>query len=109
MKLSEAIRLGAMLGPQCKGSYRLRDATCALGAAAIAMNCQCRDLVTLFPEIGRLGECGLGSKIAELNDFQDYSREQIADWLVESGLDCESVTPAPTEEIAAFAEIVAVN
>ncbi len=66
MKLSEAIRLGAMLGPQCHGPYiqvnrttlatlmgypvieRVECATCAMGAALLAVGR--RDLLGLTPD-----------------------------------------------------------
>lgn len=40
MKLSEAIRLGAMMGPQVRGTFSKGNATCALGAAALAGGCR---------------------------------------------------------------------
>lgn len=107
--LSDAIRLGAMLGPQATNGYMFQArmggemATCALGAAAIIVGIKCdslepyRELCRIFPG------CDLANEekgIVHLNDDLRMTREQIADWLVESGNDCESITVAPAQEIA---------
>jgi hypothetical protein len=108
MLLSEAIRLGAMLGPQLTNSDMVKGssmASCALGSAALATGCvvgtnqsHTNDkLMEVFPWLSRDIIFSIWSK----NDTEKMSREQIADWLVESGNDCESVTTAPSEQIAA--------
>ena len=92
MKLSDAIRLGAMLKPQGRGCLEMNGHSCALGAALDA--------------IGHLGHqyggqilrehwpyletevCGplrlmgrLYRVIVDLNDDHGWTREQIADWV----------------------------
>jgi hypothetical protein len=102
MKLSEAIRLGAMLLPQASGSIGTMAGSCALGAAADAVGIDrmlddptlysdpYADLAKTFPILAtkarcpacgrpdKLGRCGL---IAELNDIHEWTRERIADWV----------------------------
>jgi hypothetical protein len=104
MLLSEAIRLGATLGPQTR--YFPIDsggASCALGAAARAIGLVKTDyqsisydtLQSAFPVFQ--GDFGwqLMRHITELNDFFYLTREEIADWIVESGLDCEAALRYP--------------
>jgi hypothetical protein len=103
MLLSEAIRLGAMLGPQAFDGAFVGESHCALGGAALALGfAGKRDytgefainyLCAIFPSIA----AGLGCSIAIKNDVRRMTREQIADWLVESGNDCESVTTTAQE------------
>lgn len=100
MKLSEAIRLGAMNRAQAFFRFFRDDATCANGAALDAcglldMSIDALDsrhnfaLLGRFPIIGSLPrgcpECGYESygefKIAHLNDTHRWTREQIADWV----------------------------
>jgi len=119
MKLSEAIRLGAMLQPQQRGEMFGTSGTCALGAAAEA--------------IGRLSDWGrshsynewrlqwplltqavsgpagvsiddprLLKKITRLNDGYGWTREQIADW-VET---IEQAQPQPASEVVAVCPMV---
>ena len=90
MKLSEAIRLGAMLHPQCFGGYYTTDgegrvhATCALEAAARAGY---RDDRTVLLRPAHCPACGLGwtealrAVVAHLNDHHMWTREAIADWV----------------------------
>ena len=103
MRLSEAIRLGAMLKPQTTGHYRKAGATCALGAAADAAGIK-RDmdnkLFLRFPilsiedwpeppvKIYRLTDDRDGQRrmslytvIWRLNDDAELTREQIADYV----------------------------
>lgn len=109
--LSEAIRLGATWGPQAFGSY-IDDklGTCAIGAALLAtgdLKPGCieiknkRNVWELFPSMNHqvadtvYGQhCSLFVKITYLNDIDGWSREQIADWIVEKGYDCEYVPPS---------------
>jgi hypothetical protein len=107
MLLSEAMRLGAMLGPQAFNVAFDGESHCALGGAALAFGFggerehtgefAINYLCEIFPSLAE----GLGRLIAVKNDVRRMTREQIADWLVESGNDCESVTTAPSEQIAA--------
>jgi hypothetical protein len=92
MLLSEAIRLGAMLGPQIRGYYMAENsASCALGAAirALSLKPQCgyAELCRVFPGLHQ----SLVEGIVQRNDFLGWTREQIADWIVASELDCEAM------------------
>lgn len=109
MKLSDAIRLGAMLGPQLRGGMYLPSSggSCALGAAILAIG-KMDDVrrTQQLPNQGGLRfrditpaswrwiqadrtcpECHAGSPtstyklIAHLNDSHWWTREQIADWV----------------------------
>jgi len=94
MKLSEAIFLGSKLGPQCFGVLRIDDATCAVGAAGVAMGNRSKDAWTILAswpwttvttEI-KCPECEdicflVGGLITHLNDTHSWTREQIADWV----------------------------
>lgn len=108
MRLSEAMRLGAMLHPQCFGALTDFRGTCALGAAVAAANCPVvgraagtestrsgdrSDLAVQVPnEWGAVlaavcdcPDCGSSRSghrlIAHLNDDHRWTREQIADWV----------------------------
>ena len=107
MRLSEAIRLGAMLGSQtCGAFFRKRGdevATCALGAAIEALGAKDKGLYLSFttwpilnlqvpekevPPDLRMAFCRrplqtLSSTIMELNDRAKWTRTQIADWVEE--------------------------
>jgi len=95
MKLSEAIRLGAMLGPQGFGWGRdPRRTPCALDAAALAIGVT-PDTVTLMDYFPLLDSgailCTAGCfshismdlecLISHLNDEHRWTRERIADWI----------------------------
>lgn len=105
MKLSEAIRLGAMMKPQCFNGMTNPDQTesCAVGAAYDAIGL----LGRLRPGLDRVNikelvaeaaphwipiidapsacpACGYGMKwlaIAHINDKHRWTRERIADWV----------------------------
>ena len=94
MTLSEAIRLGSMLGPQIRLHFVGPDhSSCALGAAMIAVGYHNRrgtrwELKALFPitaSIVRCPSCGdsccLVDCIIHLNDAHRWTRGQIADWV----------------------------
>lgn len=112
MKLSEAIREGAKAHPQTKGNYSVFSedgecvGTCAIGAAYYGafgepLKTNMDELLTLrdatgvdvwctmveYPETsiaaGRRGM--MQSAIVALNDCEDWTREQIADWLESIG------------------------
>lgn len=108
MKLSTAIRLGAMLKPQGFGKYLEDEATCALGAALDArgvFGTHFRES-ELFPIILILSPgCPIcdersyggdvGSTIFHLNDDHLWTRERIADWVetVEAAQDTTLAEP----------------
>ena len=88
LKLSEAIRLGGLLHPQCFGNYLKTDrqwrivATCALEGATRAGYHDDVDFL-LTP-----AECPVCLRIeavriivAHLNDHHRWTREAIADWV----------------------------
>jgi hypothetical protein len=102
MKLSDAMRLGAMTGPQLFREMRddVSGGSCALGAAAFAAGVDCclwiptQKLPTEWRWIdaasgGQRGTCpacdepllDVQSVILALNDQHRWTREQIADWV----------------------------
>lgn len=109
MKLSDAMRLGSMMKPQCFNDYEgpIDDGdtvgTCAIGAAidAVGLLGAFDDEAKVFPILGQsvnvrcpAEECEeldgtLGSLIAHLNDEHEWTREAIADWV-------STVEPAET-------------
>lgn len=113
MKLSEAIREGAKLRPQCRGElFRYINPvhgwlSCALGAALEGLGVSppaegedwdsrgkvpdetlCHSFPFLYiPESGEQRDLSpLGLEIIDRNDKQGQSREEIADWLEAQGL-----------------------
>lgn len=111
MTLSEAIRLGSMLGPQIRGHVvGPGHSSCALGAAMIAVRYHNRcgtpwELKALFPitaSIVRCPSCAgtpavLSACIVHLNDAHRWTREQIADWV--ETLEQASTIRAETGEV----------
>ena len=102
MWLSEAIRLGALWGPQIRGTYvSAQGGSCALGAAIQALGLQPQygyaELRRTFPTLRQ----SLVEAMAQRNDYLGWTREQIADWLVQSQLDCAAVRDAVPEFPAA--------
>src|SRR5688500_2999835 len=104
MRLSEAIRLGAMLRPQgfgsLRGCNRQPGTSCALDAAAESLGLDLevldgsepshyRAIVAQYPFLAtqRCPECRLmcdsspAKVIWHLNDQHRWTREQIADWV----------------------------
>ncbi len=100
MRLSEAIRLGAVLKPQAFGAIREEGRSCALGAACDALGIRHENaLPTQYPELHRSVKCpGCGSLkgvwrrlrgyefdledvIVHLNDDHRWERERIADFV----------------------------
>lgn len=97
MKLSEAIRLGSMIRPQCTGRYAHGGRSCALMAAGEATG-------MAYPVPGTDDHVNGMNLMAHLNqhfpwidfhvrnhcicmsDFQGATREQIADWLESQNL-----------------------
>jgi hypothetical protein len=94
MRLSEAIRLGAMLGPQSFDKFydHKTQATCALGAAAQAVNTflgeplnaeqrypwSVKIISAYCPKCGGKFKCA-AEVIIHLNDAHHWSRTRIAD------------------------------
>jgi hypothetical protein len=102
MKLSEAIKLGAMLKPQGFGKYQaLGGSSCALGAALDAHGVTNQndlleeEIDKMFPILNTDATCPMcigwesklfgvtcvGEAIIHLNDDHGLTREQIADWV----------------------------
>lgn len=107
MKLSEAIRLGAMLKPQGFGldsvNWPVSEQTCAVGAALHAVSSPIgRDLFKVFPIARDLVVCPACNKraehgcciVAHVNDVHRWSREQIADWVESIERTHEAQSPA---------------
>ncbi len=99
LKLSEAIRIGARLRPQTRGTLYFNGATCALGAAYEAAigpltgyvhqelgQSYYDKLLALWPILGEGRALSLlGERIVLNNDRYEFSREEIADWLEAQG------------------------
>ncbi len=103
MKLSEAIRLGAMIRPQVFGAFMKNGGSCAIGAALEAVGHNVEDFspcyseaAEAFPLLTRWADydcpaCvvqfapGLWRRfdtvISHLNDQHKWTREQIADFV----------------------------
>lgn len=112
MKLSEAIRLGAVLKPQAFGTVFDGRGTCVYGAAFDAVG----ELPT-YPCIGfthilahhpdwslidgPCPECAIQCSPAHLNDVHHWSREAIADWVatIESQEPAAEVTEREPEAV----------
>lgn len=96
LKLSEAIRLGAMMTEQTFGEFGDDDRTCAIGAAQKALGLPVSakgPLNGLLHSRQADAPCGhgsatwtVGSLIMHLNDDDKWPREKIADWLEGMGL-----------------------
>lgn len=116
MRLSEAIRLGAMLKPQAFGTFRARTATrddgaflglriiestCALGAACDAGYKRSGiDQVHVWCPACSL-RAGVLFHAMHLNDTHRWTREQIADWVesieLQQAVNAEATTPQAVE------------
>jgi hypothetical protein len=101
MRLSEAIRLGAMLSPQTRGAFFKRRgqevATCALGAAVEATGMEASGGVWQWPVLntvvppaelpdrlrGGSHPLRVFEVIIALNDRCGWTRTAIADWIEE--------------------------
>ena len=99
MKLSEAIRLGAMMQPKrngvCAILYMDNKGTCALGAAAQAMGLHIptfaegyNPIWAMWPWLQTMSTHPVTGERVEattniwmLNDTDDWTRERIADWV----------------------------
>ena len=121
MKLSEAIRLGAMLRPQGYGYLFAYGKTCALGAAAEAIGIyrECAEAICIHDPVAadrslravwpmlesvvfdeRLGRMPLRGAIMIRNDSREWTRERIADW-VEQFEAVEEPSTAQPESVTA--------
>lgn len=89
MKVSSAIRIGAMVRPQCRIKMFMNGRSCSLGAAWEGMGYgydESAGQLFLSGISNRLGiSSELAQKIANRND-SGSTREQVADWLEEQGL-----------------------
>jgi hypothetical protein len=103
LKLSEAIRIGARIRPKCTSALFDEGRSCALGAAYEAVYGYPGDGHYGFPAMdGRLGlrfgealsrafpalydsQRYLLHEVFAHNDFHEWTREQIADWLEAQG------------------------
>lgn len=115
MKLSESIRLGALIRPQAFGHTFVEGKSCALAAALEASGVKPEDLVATFavspwhlwdissnksvgqvscPLCGEAFQVGVVSMVVHLNDDHKWTREKIADW-VEGIEDLFSALTAP--------------
>ncbi len=120
MKLSDAIRLGAMLKPQGFNGIADGPTSCALTAAAEAVGVKARMalhpdyhvLMDRFPVLRQPGSCPLcdGAFIRvmdvvwDLNDTHRWTRDQIADW-VATVEPSETPTPDAAEDAVAVRAI----
>lgn len=103
MRLSDAIRLGALLAPQIRDHHFQRNgageiiASCAIGAATHAGYCFAAHRPFLDATRRTCPRCGVSgtvlSTIAHLNDWHRWTREAIADWV--ATLEGEDTEPAP--------------
>lgn len=129
MKLSEAIRLGAMMKPQAFGALYDNGATCALGAAGDAMGILDRNrndwipgstekvwwwrpvatAEALCPSCGQRARNSYGwitsstveDVIVHLNNDHRWTRERIADWVESVEREQESATqPQEAKKVA---------
>ena len=98
LKLSEAIRLGAMMKPQGFGAYFTGGGSCAIGAALDAIGrrrlaevhwpiLMCRLDAAMIPV--QMPEGCVGTVIAYMNDDYKWTREEIADWV--EGIEAQQV------------------
>ena len=120
MKLSEAIRLGAMMGPQAFGKFMDGDSMCALYGAALAGGLDLTKegfihfMPKHFPIFVKTApklpcECGAvygsdndtGDVVHHLNDYHHWTRERIARWVesVENAIEMDTVV----EEVGVLA------
>lgn len=129
MKLSEAIRLGAMMGKQLFGRFRSfedgDDSSCALGSALKAIgsaDCSVTEITDRFswitvvnvacPACPAKDTCA--SVTVHLNDDHRWTRDAIADWVAtiepaevhasetngQCSLGTGPIGPSPEEETA---------
>ena len=120
MKLSEAMRLGATLGPHIRGRlFGDGGGTCAMGGALKAMGFLSHDFcfyirynkflpTTIWPWIIEKRTCPHCGEPLEtraiitvhLNDTHEWSREKIADWVEEVEPVSESIVESSQVPVA---------
>lgn len=95
MKLSEAMRLGAMTGPKCKHELvGANDSSCAIGAMLIGLGAP-RAILAEYTKASdweiRVASAmrGTWNAIVDMNNDTDMSREEIAQWVIDNGHDVE--------------------
>ena len=105
MKLSEAIRLGAMMKPQAFRALVTDDGACALGAALLAVGAASQPYsravldrwpwaLTVSANCPSCGcSCPIFGVITHLNDNHRWTREQIARWV--AGIEPTDLFPRP--------------
>ena len=120
MKLSEAIRLGAMLRPQTFASFFGDDGSCAIGAASEAAGLRVGRAVDVdglrkmwAPIWAIKAQCpvcdkrrGVASIIGHINDDHRWTRDQIADWVesIESEQEQEQQEQLTEQPVAAMVQ-----
>lgn len=111
MKLSDAIRLGAMLKPQGVRGFLDDDGnTCALGAAADAIGRLSDLLDGRFQEVAQWPflnkpvahpvtqqRRAMWDVVTTLNDIYGWTRERIADWVETIEREREAQLPADAQ------------
>jgi hypothetical protein len=89
LKLSEAIRIGARIRPQCRGSFFREGGSCALGAAYEAITGRVlpeyADATSLHGVVPHMRDHNFRFSIVRKNDGDRWTRERIADWLEAQG------------------------
>ena len=74
-----------------------KGANCAVGAAISALSQRPQlgyvELRRVFPQLRQ----SLVEAIVQRNDWLGWTREQIADWIVASGLGCEAMLNSPPD------------
>ena len=120
MRLSNAIRLGAMLYPQGLRNLFQDGRSCALGAALIACGKDpnvvgCDGVAELWPYVMVLVSCPVCDErkramwqIASfhLNDKHAWTREQIADWVATLEAAQALEPPASTNAVDPHADVL---
>src|SRR5262245_42676934 len=109
MRLSEAIRLGAMMRPQAFRTLLTDNGACALGAALLAVGARPEEAVrsalnrwpwasTVSADCPRCGRSRtVFQVITHLNDCHGWTREQIATWV--TGIEPVDVLRPPATRI----------
>ena len=86
LKVSEAIRIGAKIRPQCYGGMFVGFGSCALGAAMEGFECFGVDADALIMEARVAFAQVIGIDIPTANDQYRWTREEIAEVLERIGL-----------------------
>jgi len=113
MRMSEAMRLGAMLRPQAFGVQWDGVGTCAMGAAFEAAHGSANYVGEVFHPWPRLFALRVASPVTydgvswfrdvvtQLNDCHGWTRERIADWIATLPEDAPEATAAAREPVTA--------